>query len=113
MPLNRPTQDELLEAVTEYLNQPVHDAKADGFYRRVAANVLNVVRREQQLAPSFEQKETELLQNLLDCDKAREDLNAQLQAKIENGEMAITEQLTETLLEISRLKLGIDNPRYG
>ncbi len=114
MPLNRPTQDELLEAVAEYLSQPVTDANADRFYRRVALNMVELVRREQAQSADFHGFEQSRLQTLLQADEgvSVDALNAQLNDAIANGEQAITPQLTQTLLEIAEHKLGIDNPRY-
>lgn len=114
MPLNRPTQDELLEAVAEYLSQPVSDASADRFYRRVAFNVVNLVRREQVQSQAFQHFELSKLQSLLQADKSLslEELNLQLNEAIASGQLAITPQLTDALLAIAEHKLEIDNPRY-
>ncbi|MEE2733016.1 MAG: DUF6285 domain-containing protein [Pseudomonadota bacterium] len=114
MPLNRPTQDELLEAVAEYLSQPVVDAAADRFYRRVACNAVELVRREQALQSDFQQSERQHLQLLLNAtsDELAE-LNQRLNAAIASGELALTPALTKALLAIAELKLGIDNPRYA
>lgn len=114
MPLNRPTQDELLEAVAEYLSQPVEDANADRFYRRVAFNVVNLVRREQAHAAEFQDTERRYLQQLLDADEniSTATLNDQLNLAIANGDLTLNADLTALLLKLAELKLNIDNPRY-
>lgn len=114
MPLNRPTQDELLEAVAEYLSQPVVDANADRFYRRVAFNVVNLVRREQAHSAEFQNTEHRYLQRLLNAEtnQSTTELNAQLNQAIANGDIALNPELSELLLALAALKLDIDNPRY-
>ncbi len=112
MPLNRPTQFELLDAVESYLREPAQDPKADAFYRRVASNVLAIVVRELQLAESFATTERELLEQLLRQSADNENLNRQLSDKILNREIDFNSELTSTLLKISEQKLEIDNPRY-
>jgi hypothetical protein len=117
MPLNRPTQIELLDAVESYLRQPVEDAKADGFYRRVAANVLGIVQREMLQANDFMAQEQALLSGLfndLPNESKREyrELNHLLCEKIQQGVIGFNTKLTSTLLEIAQQKLAIDNPRH-
>lgn len=114
MPLNRPTQDELLEAVAEYLSQPVNDPNADHFYRRVAFNVVNLVRREQAQSVDFQNTERATLLTLLEADTSLSttELNQQLDRAIASGDLALTPQLTDALLAIAEHKLNIDNPRY-
>ncbi len=115
MPLNRPSQDELLEAVAEFLSQKVEDPGADQFYRRVASNVINQVRREHTLSGKFKEQETALLRELLNADEntSLQQLNQQLNDAIANREQSINVQLTQCLLNIAKHKLAIDNPRYG
>lgn len=113
MPLNRPTQDELLESVAEYLAQDVEDPKADRFYRRVALNVVKLIRREQATGRSFQQLEHAQLGQLLGNNQiTAEQLNSQLNDAIASKEFAINVDLTQTLLYIAQHKLDIDNPRY-
>jgi hypothetical protein len=114
MPLNRPTQDELLEAVAEYLSQPVSDASADRFYRRVAFNVVNLVRREQALAEHFHHTERAILLSLLNTDAGHSttELTRQLDQSIASGDLTLSPQLANALLSIAEQKLDIDNPRY-
>ncbi|RLU00767.1 DUF6285 domain-containing protein [Ketobacter sp.] len=114
MPLNRPTQDELLEAVAEYLSQPVVDTTADRFYRRVACNVVELVRREQALQSGFQNNERQHLKLLLaDDEDSVIELNRRLHQAIASGDLPLSPTLTEALLAIAKLKLDIDNPRYA
>lgn len=112
MPLNRPTQIELLDAVESYLLHPSEDPKADAFYRRVASNTLAIVVRELQLAEEFSATEQALLTELLQQPEDQENLNIMLSDKILNQEIIFDSKLTSTLLTLSKKKLAIDNPRY-
>lgn len=125
MPLNRPTQTDLLQAVAEYLRIPVTelgDQKADQFFRRVSANVLGIIQREIQLGSKFENRETQLLSTLLsdldaygDLDQGQNqnhELNLALCDAIDEDKIPITTDLVDTLKAISTEKLKIDNPTY-
>lgn len=113
MPLNRPSKQELLTAVTEYLQQKPLEAKADLFFRRVAANVLGIVQREEQQAEQFQQLEIEMLQQFLASNESDPALlNQTLAQAIDNGDVAINSALTHMLLRLADAKLSIDNPKY-
>lgn len=125
MPLNRPTQTDLLQAVVEYLRIPVTelgDQKADQFFRRVSANVLGIIQREIQLGSKFENRETQLLSTLLsdldaygDLDQGQNqnhELNLALCDAIDEDKIPTTTDLVDTLKAISTEKLKIDNPTY-
>ena len=125
MPLNRPTQTDLLQAVVEYLRIPVTELgnqKADQFFRRVSANVLGIIQREIQLGSKFENRETQLLSTLLsdldaygDLDQGQNqnhELNLALCDAIDEDKIPITTDLVDTLKAISTEKLKIDNPTY-
>ena len=125
MPLNRPTQTDLLQAVAEYLRIPVTelgDQKADQFFRRVSANVLGIIQREIQLGSKFENRETQLLSTLLsdldaygDLDQGQNqnhELNLALCDAIDEDKIPTTTDLVDTLKAISTEKLKIDNPTY-
>ena len=114
MPLNRPHRQELLTAVTDYLRQPPADTEADRFYRRVAANVLAIVQREELQAPGFQQLDARQLQTFLASNETDPDiLNKTLCSAIENGHTPINPALTGMLLQLARAKLEIDNPKYN
>ncbi len=125
MPLNRPTQTDLLQAVVEYLRIPVTELgnqKADQFFRRVSANVLGIIQREIQLGSKFENRETQLLSTLLsdldaygDLDQGQNqnhELNLALCDAIDEDKIPTTTDLVDTLKAISTEKLKIDNPTY-
>ena len=112
MPLNRPTQFELLDAVESYLREPAADTKADAFYRRVASNMLGIVVRELQQTDHFESMERQLLEGLLRQSGDNTTLNQNLSEKILLQTIPFNTELTSTLLRIAEQKLEIDNPRY-
>ena len=89
MPSNRPTRDELLEAVVEFLEKRVMPKldKHTAFHTRVAANVLNIVRRELEQGPGLDAEELDRLKNLLDWDGTLEELNTELCNRIWKGDL--------------------------
>ena len=76
MPSNRPTKEELLEAVIEFLEKRVMPEldKHTAFHTRVAANVLNIVRRELEQGPGLDAAERDRLKDLLGKDGTLEGL---------------------------------------
>ncbi|MDQ1706021.1 MAG: hypothetical protein QOF18_2387 [Frankiaceae bacterium] len=77
-PHDRPTADELLEAVQEWV-AGLSLSGRDGFLARVAGRALDVVRREAAMAPALTQRHTERLATL------RVDSDAELAAQIRAG----------------------------
>lgn len=115
MAQDRPTADELLDAVAEFLERDVVPA-SDGrvaFHARVAANVVGVVRRELASGRELDEQEHARLRELLGHDGTRRDLDAELARRIRDGSLddrrdAVVEHVRETV----RAKLTIANPRY-
>ena len=116
MPSNRPTKDELLEAVIEFLEKRVMPKldKHTAFHARVAANVLNIVRRELEHGPGLDAEELDRLKDLLGEDGSLEELNAELCNRIHQGELDHTNpELMEHLFLTTMGKVSVDQPIYS
>lgn len=123
---DRPTSAELLDAVRRFLENDIVPA-LDGtkqFHARVAANVLNIIRREHELAAQHLAAEwlrldtlmgTEAMPAALPAAKAAlTERNERLCARIRNGDAdsgpfrrAVFDHARRTVIE----KLAIDNPK--
>jgi len=116
MPSNRPTRDELLEAVAEFLEKrviPRVDAHT-AFHTRVAVNVLAIVRRELEHGPRLDAEERTRLKRLLGREGTLEELNAELCRQIRSGEIHPRDQeLTEHLFLTTLGKVSVDQPNYS
>jgi hypothetical protein len=112
----QPTADELLEIVAQFLREEVVP-KLSGptaYHARVAANVVDIVRREMALAPEALTAELERLRALVGHDGDSADLNRELCALIAAGAIdlhdpALLDHLWATTLET----VAIDQPRYA
>jgi len=116
MPTNRPTPEELLEAVTEFLEERVMSKldKHTAFHTRVAVNVLGIVRREMEHAPRLDAEELERLKGLLYREGTLEELNAELCEMIRAGDLDHRNQdLMEHLFRTTMGKVSIDQPNYS
>jgi hypothetical protein len=116
MPSNRPTKDELLEAVIEFLEKRVMPKldKHTAFHTRVAANVLNIVRRELEHGPGLDAEELARLKDMLGEDGSLEKLNAELCNRIHQGELDHTNpELMEHLFLTTMGKVSVDQPIYS
>ncbi len=110
-----PTPDDLLAAVADFLReqaQPQLSGQA-AFHARVAANALDIVRRQLALAPAAEAEELRRLRELLHCDGSLAELNAQLCRRIASGELGThTPTLVPHLWRTTLDKLAVDQPGY-
>lgn len=113
---DQPTAAELLEIVAQFLRDevvpqlPEHSA----FNTRVAANAVDIVRRELLLAPRANAAEIERLQSLLGETGDIEALNRSLCARIAAGEIGLrTPGLADHLWRTTMDKLAIDQPNYA
>jgi len=116
MPSNRPTLDELLEAVVEFLEKRVIPKldKHTGFHTRVAVNVLAIVRRELEHRPRLDAEELGRLKGLLGREGTLEELNAELCNRIRSGDMDHRSQaLMEHLFLTTLGKVSVDQPNYS
>ena len=111
-----PTGAELLEAVASFLRDEIVPS-GDGriaFLARVAANAVEIVRREMELEPALEQAAQARLEGLLGHGGPLESLNRELCERIEGGELTLeTPGLSRFLWETTLRKVEIDQPRYS
>lgn len=112
---DRPTAQELLEAVSEFLEQDVMPLEGRvGYHGRVARNVVEIVRRELDLAPQADAAERDGLARLLDIDPDGDlhEANTRLAARIRDG--SLDDRRQEVLAHLRRTttdKLRVANPR--
>ena len=111
----RPDPQDLLAAVADFLREqalpqlPPHAA----YHARVAANALDIVRRQLELAPAAEADEQQRLRALLQCEGSLAELNALLCRRIANSEMGLhTPGLLDHLWRSTLDKLAVDQPGY-
>jgi len=111
----RPDPLDLLDAVATFLREqalpqlPGHAA----YHARVAANAIDIVRRQLQLAPAADADELRRLQPLLGRDGSLAELNALLCERIASGELGLhTPGLAEHLWQTTLDTLAVDQPGY-
>ena len=115
---DRPNPEELLEAVAAFLRDHVVPSTANGqvaFHARVAANALDIARRQMTLAPGMLEREHAALVKLLDAAPDRDvaQLNRMLCERIAHGVMdSGTPGLADCLWQITLDKLAVDQPSY-
>jgi hypothetical protein len=111
-----PSVNELLEATAAFLCEvavPQLSGHAS-FHARVAANALDVVKRELELRPAAERAEHARLQTLLRSDGSLEELNALLSRRIAAGDIGLqTPGVAEHLWATTLAKVAIDQPTYA
>ena len=111
----RPDPMDLLAAVAGFLREqalpqlPPHAA----YHARIAANALDIVRRQLQLAPAAEADEQRRLRELLHCDGSLAELNQRLCERIADGSVGFdTSGLLEHLWQTTLDQLAVDQPGY-
>jgi hypothetical protein len=111
-----PKSSEIVDVVSEFMRQHVlpqlqgHTA----FHALVAANALDIVKRELAIAPEANEAEKARLEKLLGKDGTLEELNRLLCARIEAGDVTVdTPGLAHHLWETTLTKLAIDQPKYS
>lgn len=113
---DQPTAAELVEAVAEFIrNHAMPQLQGHtAFHARVAANALDIVKRELEIAPVANADEAARLKALLGRDGSLEDLNRDLCARIEGGVVGLdTPGLADHLWTTTLTKLAIDQPNYS
>ncbi len=113
---DQPTAAELIDIVADFIrNHAMPQLQGHAaFHARVAANALDIVKRELQVAPKANAEEHERLKALLGHDGSLEELNRELCARIESGEITLaTPGLADHLWAITMTKLAIDQPNYS
>lgn len=110
-----PTPDDLLAAVAGFLREqalPQLQGQA-AFHARVAANALDIVRRQLALAPAADADEHHRLRQLLGADGSLAELNALLCRRIADGTIGVaTPGLVSHLWQVTLDKLAVDQPGY-
>lgn len=110
-----PAVDDLLAAVAGYLReQAMPQLRGQmAFHARVAANVVDIVRRQLALAPAAEAAEAERLRALLGAQGSLAELNDLLCRRIASGELdPSTPGLLPHLWRVTLDKLAVDQPAY-
>jgi hypothetical protein len=113
---DRPSPSELIGAVAAFLKNVVapETQGALSFNARVAANALEMMKRELDTAPVEDAAELARLKRLLGMDGALFDLNVELSRRIEAGEIDLsTPGLKDHLWATTLAKLAVDQPTYG
>ena len=112
---DEPKPVEVLSAVARFLKETVA-AETTGhtsFNARVAANALEMMRRQLELAPPAETAEHARLKTLLNSDGDLAALNAELCRRLKTGELNLQSPgLAEHLWETTLAKLSVDQPTY-
>ncbi|HEX7758407.1 MAG TPA: DUF6285 domain-containing protein [Caulobacteraceae bacterium] len=113
---DQPTPSEVIGAVAAFLKTVVtaETSGATSFQARVAANALEMMRRQLDLAPAADAAEQERLTGLLGHDGDLLALNAELSRRIAAGEMDLTTPgLSDHLWTTTLAKLAVDQPTYA
>lgn len=114
---DRPTAQELLEAVVELLEETLMPATEGGLRHqaRVAANLCRIVGRELERGAALDGREVELLAGALGVDPGDHDaeaLNRDLSDRLLRGDEELEPEAWSALLEIVRGKLAVAKPGY-
>jgi len=113
---DHPTPAEILAAVATFLKTVTGPqiAPHTAFQLRVAANALELARRDITLSPTEDAAEHARLTALLGRDGALLDLNTELARRIETGEADLaTPGVAEHLWATTLAKLAVDQPNYS
>lgn len=113
---DQPSAIELIEVIGEFIrNHAMPQLKGHtAFHALVAANALDIVKRELEIGPKAADEELRRLRTLLGKDGSIDALNRELGVKIESGEMTLdTPGLRKHLWETTLTKLAIDQPKYS
>ena len=112
MIFDRPTAYELLDAVSIFLEGKIKNElpKHLGFNLQIAINVINVVKREIKSGKEIDETSSKLISDLLE----HEDTMKSLAEAIKNQTLDLEDKnLQSALLEITKMKLSVDNPKYS
>lgn len=118
MPYDRPTKNELLGAVREFMEEKLLPELQGhlGFNTRVAINVLKIIERELELGGNISQQANERLTVLLKTKNENynnHELNILLSKAIDQRKLTYRDdQLLEHLWLTTLDKLSVDNPKY-
>lgn len=111
-----PSSVEIIDVVAEFIRTQLmpqlegHSA----FHAMVAANALDIVKRELSIAPQANHDEQTRLSALLATEGTLDALNRTLCKQISSGEMTLdTDGLKDHLWKTTLDKLSIDQPKYS
>ena len=113
---DQPTPAEVIGAVAAFLKTVVaaETKGATSFQARVAANALEMMRRELETAPAADAAEHDRLIHLLGTDGTLMQLNSELCRRIESGAVDLTTPgLKDHLWATTMAKLAVDQPTYA
>jgi hypothetical protein len=113
---DRPTPSEIIGAVAAFLKTTVaaQTTGATSFQARVAANALEMMKRELELSPAEDAAERDRLKALLGVDGSLFDLNVELSRRIAAGEIETSSPaLIDHLWATTMAKLAVDQPTYA
>ena len=114
---DQPTPAEIIGAVAAFLKNVVaaETAGATSFQARVAANALEMMKRQLETQPAEDAAELKRLTALMPGEEGDLfQLNAELSRRIEAGEVDLsTPALKEHLWKTTLAKLAVDQPTYG
>ena len=111
-----PTAPEILASVAAFLRDDVLGqlSGATAFQLRVAANALDLVRRELTMAPAAAEREHAALEAVLSQTGTTAELTAELARRISNRTLDPSVPEVEALLwRITEDKLAVDQPGYA
>jgi hypothetical protein len=113
---DEPTPHEIMGAVAEFLRAvvAVEANPRTAFVARVAANALEMSRRQLALAPAADAAEAERLRAILGRDGSLAELNAEFAARIASGALELgSPGVAEQLWAATLAKLAVDQPTYS
>jgi hypothetical protein len=114
--MDEPTGAEMLGAVARYLRETLLPKLPPDavFHTRVAANAVDLVRRQLEQGGRLEADELARLRGLLAADGTLDELNRGLAAKIAAGEIGeATPGLMDHLWATTLAKMAVDQPTYA
>ncbi len=112
---DHPEPSEIISAVARFLKTTVaaETKGATSFNARVAANALEMMARELDLAPAAEARELTSLRDILKTDGDLAALNAELSRRLADGTVDLnTPGVADHLWDVTLTKLAVDQPKY-
>jgi len=112
MIFDRPTAYELLDSVSIFLEEKIKNElpKHLGFNVQIAINVINIVKREIREGNEINESSKKIILEILNDQETTE----ALAEAIKEGQIDLeNKDLQKALLEITKMKLSVDNPNYS